>query len=71
MPKVIITLEDLKISPRAKSKLNVEIKFEPLRLMADSKAQELGNVLIDCIDSWRQEQSGKIDKITAERDPTQ
>ena len=67
MAKFTIILEDLKINPKAISKLSIEIKCEPLKQVVGSQAQELGSVLVDCIDQWRQEQHGKVDKVSAER----
>lgn len=58
MPKVIIKLEDIKITPNGKSKLNLEINFEPAKRIPDSKAQELADYLLGCIDEWNQQENG-------------
>ena len=56
MGKIIFELMDYKESPNSEPKLNIEVRFEPLR--QTGKAKELAEYLLDSIDAWKEESGG-------------
>lgn len=56
MSKVIFELTDVRMTPNSEPKLNVEVKFEPLR--QNGRAKELAERIIDTIEKYTEEQGG-------------
>lgn len=63
MPKVIFELTDYSETPKGEKKLNIEIKFEPMKRDKNSKAQELADVLIEAIDRFRIKSQASVDNV--------
>jgi hypothetical protein len=63
MGKVIFELIDYKESPNGKEKLNIEMRFEPLK--QNGKAKELADKIIEVIDEFRKQ--GTMDKVDCQR----
>lgn len=56
MTKIIFELQDIKMTPNSEPKLNVEVRFEPLK--QNGRARELADRIIDTIEQYTQEQKG-------------
>ena len=65
MGKIIFILEDIRISPNAEPKLNVEMKLEPLK--QNGRAKELADRIMDTIQEYTDDQGGFTKVKTAKR----
>lgn len=56
MSKIIFELTDYKESPNSPSKLNIEIRYEPLK--QNGRANELAEFILDAIDDFNTKHGG-------------
>lgn len=67
MAKVIFELTDYKETPNSPQRLNIEIRYEPLKIKGESLSRELSDVILESIDKWRSTSNGVVGKIDAGR----
>lgn len=68
MKRVVFTLSEIKESPNGKSKLNIEMNFEPAGIMReDSHLKRMAEAIINAIDDQREAEGGEAKLSTGNK----